>query len=63
MIRGFAILAALPIAPATAFAQPYSSDRSGNMPSHGFVTTTDRWSVVETTADAEGSLLTSRIVS
>jgi aldose 1-epimerase len=33
----------------------------GDMPSHGFVTTTDRWSVVEAQADTDGAWVTSRL--
>ena len=33
----------------------------GDMPSHGFVTTTDRWSVVETKADSGAAWVTSRL--
>jgi aldose 1-epimerase len=33
----------------------------GDMPSHGFVTTTDRWSVVEAKADTDGAWVTSRL--
>jgi aldose 1-epimerase len=33
----------------------------GDMPSHGFVTTTDRWSVVETKADNGAAWVTSRL--
>ena len=33
----------------------------GEMPSHGFLTTTDRWNVVEAKADAEGAWVTSRL--
>jgi aldose 1-epimerase len=33
----------------------------GEMPSHGFITTTDRWSVVEAKADAAGAWVTSRL--
>ena len=33
----------------------------GDMPIHGFVTTTDRWNVVETKADTEGARVTSRL--
>jgi aldose 1-epimerase len=33
----------------------------GDMPSHGFVTTTDRWNVVEAKADAQGAWVTSRL--
>jgi aldose 1-epimerase len=33
----------------------------GDMPSHGFVTTTDRWSVVEAKADTESAWVTSRL--
>ena len=33
----------------------------GDMPSHGFVTTTDRWNVVETKADTDGAWVTSRL--
>ena len=33
----------------------------GDMPSHGFVTTTDRWNVVEANADSDGAWVTSRL--
>jgi aldose 1-epimerase len=33
----------------------------GDMPSHGFVTTTDRWNVVEAKADTDGAWVTSRL--
>ena len=33
----------------------------GDMPSHGFITTTDRWTVVETTADAGAAWVRSRL--
>ena len=33
----------------------------GDMPSHGFVTMTDRWNVVETKADTDGAWVTSRL--
>jgi aldose 1-epimerase len=33
----------------------------GDMPSHGFVTTTDRWNVVEAKADAQAAWVTSRL--
>jgi aldose 1-epimerase len=33
----------------------------GEMPSHGFLTTTDRWNVVETKADTAGAWVTSRL--
>jgi aldose 1-epimerase len=33
----------------------------GDMPSHGFITTTDRWNVVEAKADAEAAWVTSRL--
>jgi aldose 1-epimerase len=33
----------------------------GDMPSHGFVTTTDRWNVVEAKADADSAWVTSRL--
>jgi hypothetical protein len=33
----------------------------GEMPSHGFVTTTDRWTVVEAQADTDGAWVTSRL--
>ena len=33
----------------------------GDMPSHGFVTMTDRWSVVETKANSDGAWVTSRL--
>ena len=33
----------------------------GEMPIHGFVTTTDRWNVVDTHADADGASVTSRL--
>jgi aldose 1-epimerase len=33
----------------------------GDMPSHGFVTTTDRWNVVEARADTDGAWVTSRL--
>src|SRR5262249_13691791 len=33
----------------------------GEMPSHGFVTTTDRWKIVEARADAEAAWVTSRL--
>ena len=33
----------------------------GDMPSHGFVTTTDRWNVVEARADTESAWATSRL--
>jgi len=33
----------------------------GDMPSHGFVTTTDRWNVVEAKADVDGAWVTSRL--
>jgi aldose 1-epimerase len=33
----------------------------GNMPSHGFVTTTDRWNVVEAKADGDSAWVTSRL--
>ena len=33
----------------------------GDMPIHGFVTTTDRWHVVEAKADTEGAWVTSRL--
>ncbi len=33
----------------------------GDMPIHGFVTTTDRWTIVDTHADAEGASVTSRL--
>src|SRR5580765_717345 len=33
----------------------------GAMPSHGFVTTTDRWGVVEAKADTEAAWVTSRL--
>jgi len=31
------------------------------MPSHGFITTTDRWTVVEALADRDGAWVTSRL--
>jgi aldose 1-epimerase len=33
----------------------------GDMPSHGFLTTTDRWTVVEAQADTDGAWVTSRL--
>jgi aldose 1-epimerase len=33
----------------------------GEMPSHGFITTTDRWNVVEAKADAKSAWVTSRL--
>jgi aldose 1-epimerase len=33
----------------------------GDMPSHGFITTTDRWTTVEAKADTDGAWVTSRL--